>query len=194
MRSSTWCRLESMCLGRVLFSFAQNAAVGPVDFVPGKNPGPVILKGLPLGVLICYEVIFPRIARETVRRGAEVLINITNDAWYGETSGPYQELEISRWRAIECRVPLARAANTGVSAIFDATGRECGSLALDRGGFLTCSVYPMSYLSFYVKYGDSFAWFCVLMSCVRNNVAAASVRSGWAAGYRAPERKNEETV
>ncbi|MDR3567937.1 MAG: apolipoprotein N-acyltransferase [Syntrophobacteraceae bacterium] len=147
-----------------LFSFAKSASVGPVDFVPGKNPGPVILKGLPLGVLICYEDIFAGIARKTVQRGAEVLINITNDAWYGDTSGPYQELEISRWRAIECRVPLARAANTGISAVFDATGREQGSLALDRSGFLTCAVYPMSYLSFYVTYGDLFAWLCVFCS------------------------------
>ena len=150
-----------------LFRFAQSASVGPVDFVPGKNPGPLLLNGLPVGVLICYEDIFPEIARETVARGAELLVNITNDAWYGNTSGPYQELEISRWRAIECRVPLARAANTGISAFFDATGLECGSLGLDRSGFLTCSVYPMSYLSFYVKYGDLFAWLCVFATvCV----------------------------
>ena len=147
-----------------LFSFAQSASVGPVDFVSGTNPGPLIFKGLPLGVLICYEDIFPDIARETVQRGAEVLINITNDAWYGDTSGPYQELEISRWRAIETRVPLARAANTGISAIFDATGREIGRLRLNRSGFLTGIVYPMSYLSFYAKYGDLFAWFCVFMT------------------------------
>ncbi len=147
-----------------LFRFAQSASVGPVNFVPGKNPGPLVWKGLPLGVLICYEDIFPKIARRTVRRGAELLVNISDDAWYGNTGGPYQELEISRWRAIECRVPLVRAANTGVSAVFDATGRECGNLALDRRGFLTCSVYPMSYLSVYVKYGDFFAWFCVLMT------------------------------
>ncbi len=147
-----------------LFHFVQNASVGPVDFVPGKNPGPLNLKGLPMGVLICYEDIFPRIARQSVRRGAQLLINITNDAWYGDTSGPYQEFEISRWRAIECRVPLARAANTGISALIDATGRTCASLPLDKRGFLTCALYPMSYLSFYVKYGDLFAWFCVFVT------------------------------
>ena len=123
--------------------------------------GRCLFEGPPLGVLICYEAIFPQIARETVRRGAQVLMNITNDAWYGDTGGPYQHLEISRWRAIEFRVPLVRAANTGISAVFDATGRECGRLALNTGGFLTCSVHPMSYLSFYAKYGDLFAWLCV---------------------------------
>ena len=150
----------------ILF-FVQHIAVGSVDFIPGTNPGPLLFEGPPLGVLICYETIFPQIARESVRRGAQVLMNITNDAWYGDTGGPYQHLEIARWRAIEFRVPLVRAANTGISAMFDATGQECGRLALNTSGFLTCSVHPMSYLSFYAKYGDLFAWFCVFVTlCV----------------------------
>lgn len=146
-----------------LLSFVHHlaGAGGSMDFIPGRDPGPLVFGKTPLGVLICYEAIFPQIARETVRRGAQVLMNITNDAWYGDTGGPYQHLEISRWRAIKCRVPLVRAANTGVSAAFDATGQECGRLALNTGGFLTCSVHPMPYLSFYAKYGDLFAWFCV---------------------------------
>ncbi|MGA2937952.1 MAG: apolipoprotein N-acyltransferase [Syntrophobacteraceae bacterium] len=143
----------------ILF-FVHHIAVGSVDFIPGTNSGPLLFEGPPLGVLICYEAIFPQIARETVRRGAQVLMNITNDAWYGDTGGPYQHLQIARWRAIEFRVPLVRAANTGISAMFDATGQECGRLALNTRGFLTCSVHPMSYLSFYAKYGDLFAWFC----------------------------------
>lgn len=134
---------------------------GSMDFIPGRDPAPLVFGNTPLGILICYEAIFPQIARETVRRGAQILMNITNDAWYGDTGGPYQHLEISRWRAIEFRVPLVRAANTGVSAAFDATGKECGRLALNTGGFLTCSVHPMPYLSFYAKYGDLFAWLCV---------------------------------
>ncbi len=150
----------------ILF-FVKHIAAGSVDFIPGTNPGPLLFEGPPLGVLICYETIFPQIARESVRRGAQVLMNITNDAWYGDTGGPYQHLEIARWRAIEFRVPLVRAANTGISAMFDATGQECGRLALNTSGFLTCSVHPMSYLSFYAKYGDLFAWFCVFAAlCV----------------------------
>jgi apolipoprotein N-acyltransferase len=144
----------------VLF-FVRHIAAGFVDFVPGTNPGPLFFQGPPLGVLICYEAIFPQIARETVSRGAQVLINITNDAWYGDTGGPYQHLEISRWRAIEFRVPLVRAANTGISAVFDAAGEECARLALNTRGSLRCGIHPMSYLSFYAKYGDVFAWFSV---------------------------------
>ena len=91
----------------ILF-FVHHIAAGSVDFIPGTNPGPLLFQGPPLGVLICYEAIFPQIARETVRRGAQVLMNITNDAWYGDTGGPYQHLEIARWRAIEFRVPLVQ--------------------------------------------------------------------------------------
>jgi len=147
----------------ILF-FVHRLTAGFAEFIPGTNPEPIIFEGPPLGVLICYESIFPQISRETVRRGAQVLMNITNDAWYGDTGGPYQHLEIARWRAIEFRVPLVRAANTGISAAFDATGHECGRLALNTRGFMTCSVHPMSYLSFYAKYGDVFAWLCVLVT------------------------------
>jgi apolipoprotein N-acyltransferase len=147
----------------ILF-FVHHLAAGSVDFTPGTSPGPLLFEGPPLGVLICYEAIFPQIARESVRRGAQVLVNITNDAWYGDTGGPYQHLQIARWRAIEFRVPLVRAANTGISAAFDAAGKQCGALALNTRGFLTCGVHPMSYLSFYAKYGDLFAWFCVFVT------------------------------
>jgi apolipoprotein N-acyltransferase len=155
---------EYIPYSNLLFFIHHIAAAGSMDFVPGRETGPLLFRGLPMGVLICYEAIFPQIARESVRKGARILINITNDAWYGDTGGPYQHLEISRWRAIEFHVPLVRAANTGISAMFDATGHECGRLALNKGGFLTCTVHPMPYLSFYADYGDLFAWFCVFAS------------------------------
>ncbi|MHC1726916.1 MAG: apolipoprotein N-acyltransferase [Syntrophobacteraceae bacterium] len=152
---------EYVPLSNILFFVSQIAYGGELGFVPGRDSGPLLYNDRPLGVLICYEVIFPEISRQTVRKGAQVLMNMTNDAWYGDTGGPYQHLEMSRWRAIEFRVPLVRAANTGVSAVFDATGQECGRLPLNTGGFLTCSVHPMPYLTFYARYGDLFAWFSV---------------------------------
>lgn len=151
---------EYVPFSKVLF-FVQHLVAEQFDFVPGKSPGPVLWNGPPLGVLVCYEVIFPEISRETVRRGAEVLMNMTNDAWYGDTGGPYQHLEIARWRAIEFRVPLVRAANTGVSALFDATGTRCEELALNSEGVLPCAVRPLRYLSFYARFGDVFAWLSV---------------------------------
>ncbi len=163
-----------------LLFFVHHIAVGDIDFIPGKESGPLLLNGFPMGILVCYEVIFPDISRETVRRGAQVLVNITNDAWYGDTGGPYQHLDIARWRAVEFRVPLVRSANTGISAMYDATGAELGRLALDTGGFLTHGVHPMPYLSFYARYGDVFAWLAV--------VAALCSLIGWMAYYRIRRR------
>jgi apolipoprotein N-acyltransferase len=154
---------EYVPFSRILF-FVRHLVAGEVEFIPGSSPGPVYLKDRPLGVLICYEVIFPGIARESVRRGAEVLMNLTNDAWYGDTGGPYQHLEMSRWRAIEFRVPLVRCANTGVSAVFDATGRELGRLPLNTGGFLTRTIHPMRFVTFYTRFGDVFAWLSVIIA------------------------------
>jgi apolipoprotein N-acyltransferase len=154
---------EYVPLKKYLF-FVKHLVVGDVDFVAGTDPGPIYLDGHALGVLICYEVVFPSIPREEVRRGARVLLNMTNDAWYGDTGGPYQHLEISRWRAIESRVPLVRAANTGVSAAFDATGAEMGRIPLNTAGFLTVTVHPMRYLSFYTRFGDIFAWLSVVVT------------------------------
>lgn len=152
---------EYVPLSNILF-FVKHLVAGNVEFASGRESGPIYFKGLPMGVLVCYEVVFPDISRETVRRGAEILMNLTNDAWYGDTGGPYQHLQMSRWRAIEFRVPLVRAANTGVSAAFDATGAECGRLGLNEAGSLACTVRPMHQLTFYARFGDVFAWFSVI--------------------------------
>jgi len=154
---------EYVPFSRILF-FVQQLVTGDVEFVPGTSPGPVYLDDRPLGVLICYEVIFPGISRETVRRGSEVLMNMTNDAWYGDTGGPYQHFEMARWRAIEFRVPLVRSANTGISAVFDATGSKLGWLGLNSGGFLTRTIHPMPSSSFYMRFGDVFAWLSILIT------------------------------
>ncbi|MDZ7641371.1 MAG: apolipoprotein N-acyltransferase [Desulfurivibrio sp.] len=86
------------------------------DFSPGPGPQLLTAADQRLGVLICYEAIFPRLAREMTDNGAELLINITNDAWFGATNAPWQHLSMAVLRAVENRRPLARAANTGISA------------------------------------------------------------------------------
>ncbi|HKK01191.1 MAG TPA: apolipoprotein N-acyltransferase, partial [Desulfuromonadales bacterium] len=101
--------------------FVNKLVVGIGDFSPGTvNPLP--MDGHKIGVLVCYEAIFPEIAREYVQMGSDLLVNITNDAWFGRSSAPYQLLAMSRFRAVENRVWLARAANTGISALIAPSG------------------------------------------------------------------------
>ena len=117
-------------------------SVLPIQVVPGgglgAGPGRVTMRvaGVPaLSPLICYEVIFPG---EVVRAGDRPawLLNVTNDAWYGDSTGPRQHLQSARMRAVEEGLPLMRAANTGITAGFDARGHELGRLAFGRPGVL----------------------------------------------------------
>ncbi|MBW1811035.1 MAG: apolipoprotein N-acyltransferase [Deltaproteobacteria bacterium] len=148
-------------------------------FVPGPDHQPLEAAVGKLGILICYEAIFPEIAAETVEAGAELLVNITNDSWYGKSSAPYQHLAISRLRAIETGRYLIRAANTGVSAIIDPVGRELSRIPLgladsdaDRINIrqltpparLVGTVALLNGTTVYGLIGDLFAWLCVLVS------------------------------
>ncbi len=93
------------------------------DFVPGKDNKPIMLDGVALGMLICYEAIFPELAQQQVERGANALLNISNDAWFGNTSAPKQHLNLSIMRAVEQGRWLVRGTNTGISAFVDPLGR-----------------------------------------------------------------------
>lgn len=168
---------EYVPLQNLLF-FVHRLVEAAGNFVPGRDPSPLRLDRQGLGVLICYEAIFPNLARRTVNLGATSLVNITNDAWFGTSSAPYQHLDMTRWRAVEFRVPLIRAANTGISTIFDATGRECGILSLNQPGFLVCTVRPVHLRTVYARWGDWFAWFCVLITlgCIVYSVRRSLVR------------------
>jgi len=99
-------------------------------FTPGVAQGPLPAQAGPLGVLVCYEAIFPELARAQVGQGARLLVNITNDSWFGRTSAPWQHLAMSRVRAVETGRYLLRAANTGVSAVIDPRGRVLVELGL----------------------------------------------------------------
>lgn len=115
---------------------------GAGDYAPGPGPRTLSLPGLPpVSPLICYEVIFPGAAIDPAMPPAW-LLNLTNDAWYGETAGPYQHLQHARLRAIEQGLPLVRAANTGISAAFDGHGREIARLPLGGSGVIDLRLPP----------------------------------------------------
>jgi apolipoprotein N-acyltransferase len=131
------------------------------DFQPG-TPG----KTLPwdknaLGVQICYEIIFPGLSRAMVKNNAVLLINITNDAWFGKTSGPYQHFSMTIFRAVENRRALARAANTGISGFIDPAGRILASTPLLEEAALTRDLPLIRSKTFYTRYGDMLALACL---------------------------------
>lgn len=148
---------------KVLF-FVHKLVQAAGNFAAGDSSAPLHLDGHRVGVLICYEAIFPALARRTVNLGASTLVNITNDAWFGNSSAPYQHVEMARWRAIECRVPFVRSANTGISAIFDATGRVLGRIPLGKQGYLVRTVHPLHMVTFYARWGNVFAYLCGLLT------------------------------
>jgi apolipoprotein N-acyltransferase len=102
--------------------FIQKLVVGAMDFSPGLSSNPLVHHHVALGVLICYEAIFPGLAQESVSQGANILVNISNDTWFGASSAPWQHLYLSVLRAIEQNRFLIRCTNTGISAFVDNRG------------------------------------------------------------------------
>lgn len=113
--------------------------------------------------LICYEGIFPSLAREFAAAGAEFLVNISNDAWYGDTSAPQQHLRMAAMRAIENRIPLIRSTNTGISAYVTDTGAIGPTSALFQEAMLVEAVLLRDVPSFYRSYGDVFLHVCQML-------------------------------
>ncbi|MBO6560516.1 MAG: apolipoprotein N-acyltransferase [Nisaea sp.] len=144
--------------------FSEWLPLGPVvktgqGFTPGPGPGSFEAPGLPpIGSLICYEVIFPGAVTAPAGPRPGLLVNVTNDAWFGFSSGPYQHLAAARMRAVEEGIPIIRAANTGISAIIDAYGRVLASLPLERTGAIDSPLPPaLPSKTLYARVGDSLA-------------------------------------
>ena len=135
-------------------------------FTAGPGPGSFTHAGLPrIGALICYEIIFPGAVTEAGGPRPGLLVNVTNDAWFGVSSGPYQHLVAARMRAIEEGLPVLRAANTGISAVIDAHGRVLASLPLERTGTID-SVLPAPVMSktLYARIGEAAALILAIAS------------------------------
>jgi apolipoprotein N-acyltransferase len=123
------------------------------------------------GVLICFEIIFPDLCRKFVKKGANFLVTITNDAWFKRTSAPYQHFSIAIFRAVENRVFISRAANTGISGFIDPKGRILKQGEIFTEEVMSGAIRLSKKKTFYTLYGDVFAWICsafslLLLGCV----------------------------
>jgi apolipoprotein N-acyltransferase len=139
-------------------------AAGLVDFSAGPGPRTLKLPDFPpVGPLICYEVIFPAAVVDPTDRPAW-LLNLTNDAWYGHTSGPYQHFAISRVRAVEEGLPLVRVANNGISGVVDALGRITARLPLNAVGVLDTWLPSRLPPTLYARFGDAAYWLLIALT------------------------------
>jgi apolipoprotein N-acyltransferase len=138
------------------------------DFAPGNPQGPLKGKDISPGILICFEAIFPELVRDLSRKGANLLVNITNDAWFGATSAPYQHLSMAVFRSVEAGIPMIRAANTGFSAFIGNNGAILSQSDLFVEAVLDGSI-PVSppRPTFYTRFGDLFAGGLVLISLLK---------------------------
>jgi len=127
------------------------------DFTPGREAATGVVDGHRIGGFICYEAIFPALVRRFAAGGAELLVNITNDAWYGTTSAPHQHLAMAAFRAVENERYLVRAANTGITAVVDPRGRVLDPTRLFDTTVLVREVPLVSETTFYTRHGDVFA-------------------------------------
>jgi apolipoprotein N-acyltransferase len=118
------------------------------------------------GVFICYESVFADEVRHFAQLGAEVLVNISDDGWYGDTSAPWQHLNMARMRAIENRRWILRDTNNGVTAVIDPYGRVRQSIPRHQTDALPAQFGFRSDVTFYTAHGDLFGWLCVLLSVV----------------------------
>lgn len=142
------------------------------EYALGKEFTVFELPSSRFGVTICWEDIFPDLFRQFVRRGAQFMVNITNEAWFGKTAAPYQFLSMSVFRAVENRVFLVRCTNTGVSCIIDPYGRIINRVLGTKGqdifvrGFMNGLVIPLNAKTPYTQYGDVLVWVALISSAV----------------------------
>jgi len=147
-----------------LFAFAAGLTKEVGEFGRGDSRAPLDGGGEKLGVFICYESIFPDEVRQFVARGAQVLVNISNDGWYGDSGAYAQHLNQTRMRAIENNRWLLSVADTGVTASIDPWGRVTARIPRKQRTTLAASYGLTSVTTFYSRHGDWFAYACAIIS------------------------------
>jgi apolipoprotein N-acyltransferase len=166
---------EYIPLKSSLLFFLDKMVEGIGDFQAG--PGPTILsfqlkqsdgaapaRRVKFGIVICYEVIFPDLVRRIAHSGAEFLVTITNDAWFGDSSAPAQHFSMVVFRSVENHLAFARAANTGISGFIDPFGRIIAASPIFTETALQAEIPVRQTKTFYSRHGDVFAYGCMLIS------------------------------
>ena len=149
---------------RRYLAFAGRLTADIADFTPGTSYHVAHLPDGTFGVFICYEAIFPAEVRQFTDAGAQLLITISNDGWFGRSSAPTQHLMMARVRAVENRRWMLRDTNNGFTVAVDPYGRIVARLAPDIRGQLDAPYDYRTDMTLYARFGDWFAWLCVLAS------------------------------
>jgi len=147
-----------------LFFFAETISKDVGSFHAGRDYQIVELGTHPSNAVICFEAVFPELTRRFVANGSQLIVNLTNDAWYGRSAAPYQHLAIARMRAVENRRYLLRAANSGISAIVAPTGRLQVETPLFQEAVCEGRFEFIVEKTLYTRYGDVFVFLCAIIS------------------------------
>jgi apolipoprotein N-acyltransferase len=147
-----------------LFAFAGGLTKEVGEFKVGASRAPLDAGNTRLGIFICYESVFPGEVRQFANQGAQLLVNLSNDGWYGDSGAYAQHLNQTRMRAIENDRWILSATNTGVTASIDPYGRTVARLPRKELGALVAPYALTSVTTFYTRYGDRFAWLCAIIS------------------------------
>lgn len=163
-----------------IFFFAGHLLDNVGQFTPGTTRNTFDVNGHKIGVFICYESIFGDEIRELAKSGADVLVNLSDDGWYGDTSAPFEHLDMARMRAIENNRWILRSTNTGVTTVIDPQGHIGATLPRHIRSSIEVGFDYVQDTTFYTRHGDWIAWLCAL-------VVAGFALAGFRQKVAAPE-------
>jgi apolipoprotein N-acyltransferase len=148
-----------------IFFFSETISKDIGEFYPGRDYSLIRIGDHTANAIICFEAVFPDLVRRFVRYGSELIINLTNDGWYGDSAAPYQHLAISRWRAIENRRCVLRATNSGISAFIEPSGAIGSSTPILRQAVCAGRFAFISRQTLFTRYGNAFVFLCAIIPC-----------------------------
>lgn len=147
------------------------------SFTPGNDVAVLSIGAARLGVLVCYEGIIPSFTRKVAQKDPNLLVNLTNDAWFGKNEEPYLHMQLAAFRAVEHRRFFIRSTNTGVSVAVDPVGRILHQTSLEDAESFTTDAALLDEVTTYRRFGDLFAWSCCALSCLLAGLAMIFRRS-----------------